>query len=266
MRGNIAVLQQWAQFGGTYATRRLFQRRWLPVERLIDAAKPHLREEATTLRLFLKKWSDRFGMLDPLLNDLGAHRWLDKETSYSDWLAWVLQRLGPNAIFDVLNVKVPFNFNDAGKCQVERESRLDERFIDLLICFDEFPDYAIGVEIKKGDEQYTKQNDYRESLRERFHNPSFVLIPISTDIDENQLYGFTLRPWRAVTFALREKIAEYARKNGSESTIITAMMLAFVAAVEQNLLEFSVSGPRRAWKHEPTLISKDLVRYLGGDK
>ncbi|MGO9011108.1 MAG: hypothetical protein ACLQPN_13485 [Bryobacteraceae bacterium] len=129
-----------------------------------------MREEATELRRLLEEWCDRFGMHDPLLNDLGAHRWIDKETSYSDWLAWVLERLEPSAVFDVLDVKPPFNPKDAGNCRVQRESQLDARYIDLLIHFEGVPDYAVGVEVKTYDEQYAKQKDYLKSISRLYGN------------------------------------------------------------------------------------------------
>ncbi len=102
MSAELAILQQWAELGRTYASRRVSQSDWSAVERLIKAAAPYLRDQAGELRDLLKEWSNKFGMQDPLLSDLGAHRWLDKETSYSDWLAWVLERLEPNAVFEVL--------------------------------------------------------------------------------------------------------------------------------------------------------------------
>jgi hypothetical protein len=202
----------------------------------------------------------------PLLNDLGVHRWVDREPSYSDWLAWVLERLGTVAVFRILGLELPFNPEDAGNCYVRRESQLDERYLDLLICFDNRPDYAIGVEVKKYDSQYAKQDDYLRSLRDCYVNPPCILIAIPEKIDESQLCGFTLRPWRNVALALREEIAEYAKKNGEENRIVTAMMLGFVAAVEQNILGFGPAAPRRVSRHEPTLVPPDLVTYLGGDE
>ncbi len=267
MSDNLTVLQQWAQFGRTYFPRRVSRPNWSAVDQLIDTARPYLREEATELRRLLEEWCDRFGMHDPLLNDLGAHRWIDKETSYSDWLAWVLERLEPSAVFDVLDVKPPFNPKDAGNCRVQRESQLDARYIDLLIHFEGVPDYAVGVEVKTYDEQYAKQKDYLKSISRLYGNDMpCVLVAIGDDIDKDELCGFTLRPWRKVTFALREKIAEYASKNGAENRIVTSMMLGFVAAAEQNLLQFSPAALRRVSKNEPALIPRDLVKYLGGDK
>jgi hypothetical protein len=202
-------------------------------------------------------------MEDPLLNDLGAHRWIDKETSYSDWLAWVLERLTPNAMFEILGVEPPFNPDDAGSFHVRRESQLDERYIDLLICFDKRPKYAIGVEVKTYDKQYAKQKGYSNWLNEQFDNPPCVLVAIPEHIVED-LGGFTLRPWHKVAYALRQQVAKYAVTNGVQNRIVTAMMLGFVAAVEQNLLGFSAAVPRRVFSNEPTLISEDLVSYLRG--
>jgi hypothetical protein len=48
---------------------------------------------ATLLRSLLGWSAAHLKCKDPLLCDLGAHRWLEEETSYSDWLAWVLERL-----------------------------------------------------------------------------------------------------------------------------------------------------------------------------
>jgi hypothetical protein len=265
VRNDLVVLQQWALFGRTHAPRRVSRLNWSAAGQLIDAARPYLLEDAMILRGLLQEWSRKFGMQDPLLNDLGAHRWIDKERSYSDWLAWVLERLEASAVFEVLNVKPPFDTRDAGKCLVRRESQLDKQYIDLLVCFEGKPDYAIGVEVKTYDEQYAKQSDYRKELEGRFSDPPCVLIAILA-IDEDCLYGFTLRPWRNVTFSLREKIAEYGRRNGTENRIVVAMMLGFVAAVEQNLLKFSPVAPRRVSNGLPTVIPEDLVKYLGGEK
>jgi hypothetical protein len=147
---DLAVLQQWSRFGRTYASRPMSRPKWSAVERLVLAAQPYLQEKATTLRDLLIEWSGKFGMQDPFLNDLGVHRWIDKETSYSDWLAWVLERLEPSAVFEVLDVKPPF---DPGKCVVRRESQVDKRYIDLLIQFENLRNYAIGVEVKTYDQQ-----------------------------------------------------------------------------------------------------------------
>lgn len=230
---------------------------------MIAAADPHLIEEARELHGLLKNWSEKFGMSDPFLNDLGAHRWIDKETSYSDWLAWVLERLEPSAVLEVLNVKPRFKARQAGKCQVQRESQIDKLYIDLLIRFERKPGYVIGVEVKTDDKQYAKQEYYLKSLRTRYGKNMRCIIITRYPIHKDCRYGFTPRPWREVALALRKNIVEYSQKN-NDNHIITAMMLGFVAAVEQNLLEFSTVAPRRVSKGKLTLIPRDLVTYLRG--
>ena len=261
---DVAVLQRWARLGRNYAPRRASRRPdWSAVERLTKAAAPYLRDQAGELRDLLQESSTRFGMEDPLLADLGTHRWLDKETSYSDWLAWVLEHLEPSAVFDILDVERPANLEKAGRCHVQRESQLDKRYIDLLISFDGISD-VIGVEVKTYDEQYAKQKYYLKRLKSLY--PKVPCVLIDREEREHQRYGFDLRLWREVALALREKIAEYARKNGDDNRIVTAMMLGFVAAVEQNLLEFSPAAPRRAWRRKATMSPKGLVEYLTGEE
>ena len=264
VRDCLGVLRRWAQFGKTYAPRRVAPLDWSPVGRLIDAAELHLLEQAHELRGLLTKSSDKFGMDDPLLNDLGTHRWIDKETSYSDWLAWVLERLEPSDVLELLDVTPPFNPQHSGKCQVQRESQLDKRYIDLLIRFDREPGYAIGVEIKTYDDEYPKQEHYLKSLRRLYDNDVPCILITIDDIREDDRYGFTPRLWRKMTFVLREKIAKYAEKNDGNQ-IIMALMLGFVAAVEQNLLGFSPAAPRRVLQNQATLIPERLAEYLRGD-
>jgi len=260
----LKVLQRWALLGRKYPARRVSPPDWSAVRRLIKTAEPHLLDQAGELLTLLKESKGKFGMSDPLLSDLGTHRWINKETTYSDWLAWVLEQLEPSAVMDVLGPLEPsFAAGQATKCRVQREDQLDKRFIDLVIQFDGLPGDAIGVEVKTDDQQYAKQKDYRKSLKARLgRDVPCVLIAI--DAPKKDLHKFTLRPWRRVTFALREKIAEYAEKKGEDNRIVTAMMLGFVAAVEQNLLGFSPGAPCRVWRQQAALVPYELLTYLGG--
>lgn len=257
----MVALRRWAQLGRSYVPG-CSSPDWSAVSRLVVAAKPYLLANASDLKALLDQSCRDFGMPDPLLTDLGAHRWLEKENSYSDWLAWVLERLEPSAVFEVLGVDPP---QDAGKCHIQRESQLGERYIDLLIRFDRIRDYAIVVEVKTYDEQYGKHQRYIELLKRTFGKDMPCVLVANHDRIE-KTFGFKLRPWRKVAFALRSKIAEYAARQAAGDRIITAMMLAFVAAVEQNLLGLSPEAPGRVWNDKPTLISEDLVSYLRGDK
>jgi hypothetical protein len=257
---DVEVLKKWAQFRRGYVPRRRLQRDWNAVLRLIHAAQPCLDEEAEKLNNLFDDWSRRFGGLqDPLLTDLGVHRWLGRETSYSDWLAWVLERLPTRSVLDVLGVQPPFDPNSAGRVAVYREYPLDGRFIDLLVHFDAQPQYAIGVEIKTWDEQYEKQSDYFRSLQARYADPACVLIALREDLGKD-VFGFSPRSWSKVAFVLREQIAEYVQGSATRNIIVAAMMLGFVAAVEQNLLELPAGPPSKL-----TLFSGRLTRYLRGE-
>ena len=91
----VATLRQWAEWGRAFASRRAPRPDWSAVDALISAAKPRLKEDARDLRELLDRSRNRLKMTDPLVCDLGVHRWLsaEREESYSDWLAWALERL-----------------------------------------------------------------------------------------------------------------------------------------------------------------------------
>ena len=249
-----AVIEQWAEFGRRYAPQRP-RRDWSAVQILIDAAAPRLRQDSDDLRRLLDRSSEFLGFPDPLLCDLGTHRWLDRENSYSDWLAWVLESLDDfGAVLRVLGI--PENAL-AGKQEytIDREWPLAEGNenstgrIDLLIrCGAEI----IGVEVKTFDKQYLKQHGYKASLQNWCNSPRCILIA-NCDVPAKNLHGFELRRWEEVSLALRREIAPFIKgQRGNE--VVGAMMLAFVGAVEQNLLELSV-GSRARYKH--------LLRYIG---
>src|ERR1019366_3136342 len=92
--------------GGRNASVRDSPPDWVTVLALIEAAAPRLQEDSCTLRDLLERSENQLGLPDPLLCDLGVHRWLDEETSYFNWLAWALERLrDPSLILDVLGIK-----------------------------------------------------------------------------------------------------------------------------------------------------------------
>lgn len=102
---HIAVLDQWAEWGRERACPQQPRPGWSAVETLIAAAQPRLLEDSRVLREILEISRDQLKFTDPLLCDLGLHRWLakDREEAYSDWLAWVLEQLGDtDAVFRVL--------------------------------------------------------------------------------------------------------------------------------------------------------------------
>jgi hypothetical protein len=101
--------------------------------------------------------------VDPLLSDLGLHRWLakDREEAYSDWFAWALEQLGDaRAVLRVLGVEDQefTSLRPETRYQIEREAFVKEGApgregrIDLLIRFGEPEQALLGVEVKTWDE------------------------------------------------------------------------------------------------------------------
>lgn len=266
--GHLATLAQWSEWGKASFPTRVSRPDWSAVNALIEAAKPRLLQDSSVLRELLAHSADQLKLPDPLLCDFGVHRWLDRETSYSDWLAWVLERLGDaGAVLRVLGVQNPqFVPLRVGNYVVQRELQVEKSLsgckgqIDLLIRFGECA--LLGVEVKTEDEQYEKQRGYKESLL-KLGLPAECVLVANRKVPSNKLYGFKLRPWKEISLALRRAVADYVRSHGGdEERIIAAMMLGFVAAIEQNLLGFGTAAPRRARKGEPTLLPKELHEYL----
>ena len=67
---------------------------WTPVEEMIKVAQPLFEAEKEQLKCLLE--NNKFDDLqDPFLLDFGTARWLKpkNEVAYSDWLAWIVERL-----------------------------------------------------------------------------------------------------------------------------------------------------------------------------
>lgn len=260
------VLRQWAEWGQTYVSVRDSPPNLAAVLTLIEAAAPRLQEDSCALRDLLERSKNQLGWPDPLLCDLGIHRWLGKgrEEAYSDWLAWVLQQLGEaDAVLRVLGVSADPKF-DTRSYWVEREALVAEGApgcvgrIDLLIHFGEPEQAVLGVEVKTWDESFEKQGGYLKSLQKPFLPAECVLVAL--ELAKDRCFGFRLRSWRELSMALRREIARHASGHGGD--IMAAMMLGFVGAIEQNLLEFGIAAPRRARDKQPTLVSRELLDYL----
>lgn len=261
----VATLQQWADWADAWAPPRASRSDWSAVDSFVTAAEPRLRENSKALLQLLERSQDQLRFTDPLLCDLGLHRWLgkDREEAYSDWLAWVLQQLGEaDAVLRVLGVQ---NTKFVARTyRVEREAFVEEGApgcegrIDLLIHFGEPERAILGVEVKTWDQSYEKQAGYLKSLQKPDLPAECVLVAI--EVPRDGRFGFTLRSWQDLCMALRREIGRSG--NGHDSDIIKAMMLGFVGAIEQNLLEFGTAASRRARDKQATLVSRKLLEHL----
>ena len=271
-KNHLATLTQWAEWGKALARPRSYQPDWSAVEALMETAEPRLQEDSETLRKLLEQSRDRLKSSDPFLGDLGVHRWLaaDREEAYSDWLAWVLERLNDaNAVLRVLGVeKTEFVAVCTGQgYRVEREASVTEGDpgsggrVDVVIGFGEPEIAALGVEVKTWDENHKKQRGYLQSLRKACpnHQAECVLVA-NKDVPPDCRHGFEPQTWEDLSVALRQAIAEVVQSRGVDAT--SSMMLGFVGAIEQNLLGYGVAACRRAWQHKLTLLPKGVCQHL----
>lgn len=270
---HLATLSQWAQWRKAFAPTRTRHPDWSAVEFLIEAAQPRLLEEARAFRILLERSTTRLKLTDPLLCELGIHRWLDKETAYSDWFAWVLERLAdPSQVLRILGVEGSrWQVCRGLPCWVRREAQLTKGLsgskgqIDLLIGFGEGPRALIGVEVKTYDQQFRKQRGYSEALRELCPPCSEgILIADPKHVRGDNLWGFRLQEWRKVSIELRRAVAWWFDPDGhgSNDQATAAMILGFVAAIEQNLLGMTAAAARRAWQGKPILFPQAMAEYL----
>jgi hypothetical protein len=250
------VLQQWAAFGAALPARPAAD--WAGAEQLIEAVRPALEASSAELRALLERSGVLLGWKDPLLCDLGVHRWLNNENAYSDWLAWVLEALkDAGAVLRVLGQ--PLTGSEGGEYEVVREVWLHKGHksqqgrIDLLIELSE-PRRVIGVEVKIGNRDYSKQKGYLASLQQPWRGGCGVLVDLR---EPENTYGFQFRSWREVSLALRRVIAARNEKGPVE-----AMVLAFVAAIEQKLLGMSSVIAMRSWQRHPIWVSRNYLDYL----
>ena len=153
------VLRTWASLGLSGTLRRQAAPDWLPITRMIEAARPAIEAKANYLRALLQECGTKFAPLgEPLEIDLGLHRWLDaeREEAYSDWLEWVVrQAKTPSRVFRLFGLEVPSGLRADAQLDVKREDPVPhghedhEGRLDIVISFD--GRRLIIVEVKKGD-------------------------------------------------------------------------------------------------------------------
>jgi hypothetical protein len=206
---------------------------------------------------------------DPLEMDLGLHRWLqeEREEAYSDWLEWVVLQAGTSArVFKLFRLgDLPCGLPPSQEVDVKREDCIPaghedhEGRLDLVIrCGDRA---IIVVEAKKGDADgadTSKQAGYMKWLEAQpYPEERRFAILLARSLEDEEYEGFRAKRWDAVCIAMRELAIEL-NKEGRVAT--AAMVLAFVGAVEQNLLGFSLPPPREGGA--PPRFNPRLVDHL----
>lgn len=263
-----SVLRTWAALGRILGAQLP---NWEPAVRMIKAARRLFEVDARRLKELLNKSNERLHPLaDPMSTDFGVHRWLsdDREEAYSDWLAWIISQIEcPLRIVRLFGIAKPEKPEQWRKIEVEvgrelpvprghegREGRLDLwiRFRDRAI---------VVVEVKKQDADEAdieKHKGYLAWLRSQ-PEPRKIAILLASEGSEDSYCDFQLCTWAELCVELR-RMAPLLCKDGR--FVPAAMILAFVGAVEQNLLAFSASTVKDIVDRRMATFDPRIVEHL----
>jgi hypothetical protein len=153
-----ATLRRWAALGKVLDEAAAVQVPWEPAARMVAAAEKDAVAAAQVLAALLKRSSaDTFpGLGDPLEIDFGAHWWLRgaREESYSDWLAWIIDRQAKaERILPLFGIEAGLSAGE--NCFADREFCTPQGRLDLVITCGERA--VLAVEIKTSSEPYDEQ-------------------------------------------------------------------------------------------------------------
>jgi len=269
----LGILRRWA------CLNTLPRSNWTPVRKLIRTAEQYAILQSRDIERLLHESERMLARFpDPLNVDLGLHRWLasEREESYSDWLAWVLQELTQvPLLLELLGLVDPELVATLRDCslQVEREKWVTVDGVwfrlDIVVRFIRSGcDQAnLIVEVKKGSAE-TADTD-KQKYYAIWHNaaagtkkidPSAFLVV--TDANETQYQGFHVLRWEDICLRLRRMLPAIDQTRG---IVKAAMVLAFVSAVEQNLLHLILRNGFGDAPFADALVAEHLRRALHGD-
>jgi hypothetical protein len=133
--------------------------------------------------------------------------------------------------------------------------------LDLVIRF--AGTAIIVVELKKGSADYAdtgKHSGYKQWLDHQNYKYKYSLL-LAASAEQETKDGFHFLSWGTVSIQMR-RLAVHICKQGRIST--AAMILAFVAAVEQNLLGFSPGLVREIMAGRAVMFNSEIVDHIEG--
>jgi hypothetical protein len=238
---------------------------WLPVKRMISATKPILQANRAEARRLLKASNQLFApFTDPFEMELGLHRWLsgEREEAYSDWLAWVIEQLAtPENIIHLLCGESDGALlrQCSGPLKVYRETVFvtaeSVRRTDIEICFGQ--KRAVLIEVKMIDADQVIDQQLRDESHYGSDFEKRLLLVLSGEAPTSS-NGFALLLWRDICLRLRRLVPSICRQNLS----VTAMVLGFLSAVEQNVLHLPAAND---WRFVTSQTLDYLAESLGKD-
>ena len=233
------------------AARQQCKGDWTPVQRIIQAAKELLCLGNERLRGLLQRSNALLAPLaDPLLIDFGTHRQLKqaREEVYSDWLMWIVAQLDtldtPERVFHLFGIDDPAGI---ALCQqtrltVDREVSVPQGHdnqsgkLDLVVRYAGKALIVVEVKMTDADTADTdKHRGYMQWVKEQ-HEPQRHTILLAVEAAKENYHGFAPWRWDSLCVELR-KIARTLCQE-PQRIVLAAMILAFVGAVEQNVLSF----------------------------
>ena len=266
-------MKRFAALGAELWAAQTAQRsQWGPVTSMLGPARQlWLDREARLLESVNRSRAMLEPLGEPLLQDMGLHRWLrkDREEAYSDWLAWTLDCLpdvasclrlfgveAPNTLggapfstYRELPIRVQRNDGTAVKRRLDIVARCGEKV--LLV---------VEAKVTDADSADTgKQKDYANWLEaERAEHKAAVLLACS---GSRKVYegDFHLWTWEDLAAELRKMIPVIQKRRGLPGG---AMALAFVGAIERNLVGLPTNVLARARNGMPEETVERVVRYL----
>ncbi len=238
------VMKAWGKLGQYIRNSQDRNVDWTPVGKIIKASEKFFYEERIALKDVLKRSNERLGGLEPLSVDFGGHRWLkeEREEAYSDWLKWVIEQLGrPALVGQVFGIEKNRLSAMRGALKVARETPIisedtQRRRTDLDIRFG--TQRALRVEVKLRDASAIDhpQLSDQEGDKNRFCHYIFLVRSGSL---KGYRGNFVVRHWKDVCLDLRRMMPKL-----NLGLIQKAMVMAFVGAVEQNILKLPGNVPQ----------------------
>ena len=216
---------------------------WGAVEKMIGAAQPILELEARRLCDLVKK-SNRLlrPLTEPLCTDFSANRFWrhSNEMAYSNWLAWIADQLGAtDVIFRLFGLDGTDSEGrrEGGVLKAEREHEIRGGRLDICITRGDCPIAVVEVKLERAERAELRSLGIYRKWAERKLGPSARgrLVLLAVDGERTDYDGFRLLRWRDLCLRLRNVSPSLIRHN---RLTLAAIVLAFVGAVEQNLLGF----------------------------
>jgi hypothetical protein len=239
---SAATMATWAKLADTIARESSIEVPLAPLRRMIEAASRDARAATDRLDgLFASTETLYPGIGDPLSTklDIGSNRWLarDYENSYSDWLAWIIEREDDPSrvlpLFGLANAQ-----NVPGKWIVEREVPTAFGRLDLLISNPQLG--LLCVEVKTESEPGPDQLERYANWLAGKQSLGLILLAIDQPEDDSPSEKHRFCPWKHVALSLRTWASAWLREPGRLYDAV--MTLTFCGAVERNLLSLGGGG------------------------